>query len=182
RLTLSPRFDHQLNPSNTLMARYSFTSLKQENTGIGQFALESQGLDVTNTEHMIQVSHSSVLSPELIDETRFQFIHRRREVTGNNLGPTISVLDSFMSGGPVDNLATARENRWELQNVATLAIGKNTLRAGGRLRYVSIRDSTHANFNGTYTFGGGQAPLLDANNQVVRDSTGQIVFGPITSI
>lgn len=182
RLTFSPRIDYQLNPSNTLMARYSFTSLTQQNTGIGQFALESQGLNTANIEHTVQISQSSVLSPELIDETRFQFVHRRRTFTGNNPVPTISVLEAFTGGGVQDSAAVTQENRWELQNVATFAIGHNTLRGGGRLRRVNILDSTRSNFNGTFTFGGGQAPLLDANNQVVRDSQGQIVLGPMTSI
>lgn len=182
RMTLSPRLDFQLNPLNTLMARYSFTSFKQQNIGVGQFALESQAIDNNNIEHTIQVSESAVLSPALIDETRFQYVYRRRRLAGNSPGPTISVLEAFTDGGTPDSAAETRENRWELQNIATLAIGRSTLRVGGRLRRVSIVDSSLANFNGTYTFGGGQAPLLDANNQLVRDSNGQIVFGPITSI
>jgi hypothetical protein len=182
RMTLSPRLDFQLNPLNTLMARYSFTSFKQQKIGVGQFALESQAVDNNNIEHTIQVSESSVLSPALIDETRFQYVYRRRRLAGNSPGPTISVLEAFTDGGTPDSVAETRENRWELQNIATLGIGRSTLRVGGRLRRVSILDSSLANFNGTYTFGGGQAPLLDANNHLVRDSDGQIVFGPITSI
>src|SRR5262249_7116655 len=38
------------------------------------------------------------------------------------------------------------------------------------------------NFAGTFTFGGGSAPALDANNNSILDSTGQPVLAAITSI
>jgi hypothetical protein len=38
------------------------------------------------------------------------------------------------------------------------------------------------NYNGTFTFGGGQAPVLDANNQPVVDASGQPVVAEIQSI
>src|SRR5215475_12262542 len=38
------------------------------------------------------------------------------------------------------------------------------------------------NFGGTFTFSGGDAPVLDSSNQPVLDSSGKPLFAPITSI
>src|SRR5208283_3189635 len=42
-LNISPRFDFQLTPSNTLTVRYQFVRNNQDNAGIGQFSLPSLG-------------------------------------------------------------------------------------------------------------------------------------------
>ncbi len=47
---------------------------------------------------------------------------------------------------------------------------------------MKINDFSPQNFGGTFTFSGGDAPLLDANNQIVLDDEGHQVFGPITSL
>ena len=51
-----------------------------------------------------------------------------------------------------------------------------------RARGIKITDFSPNNFGGTFTFSGGNAPQLDANNQIVLDSNGQPVLIPITSI
>ena len=48
-----------------------------------------------------------------------------------------------------------------------MAEGAHTWKMGIRVRAVSIQDTSTQNFDGTYTFGGAYAPILDANNQPV---------------
>jgi len=45
-----------------------------------------------------------------------------------------------------------------------------------------LTDNSPQNFGGTFTFGGGSAPQLDANNQIVLGANGQPVLISITSI
>src|SRR5205823_10357243 len=71
---------------------------------------------------------------------------------------------------------------WELQNYTSWSLRKHTVKAGGQLRGVRLTDASTENFGGTFTFSGGQAPELDAANNVVRDASSQPVIVPITSI
>src|SRR5919197_2555553 len=182
RTTVSPRLDYQLNKNNTLTARYNFLRSATENAGVGNFSLLSRAYSTLSSEHTLQLSETAVLGERAVNETRFQFIHRRAEQRGDNTVPAVNVLESFVGGGPQVGHSFSDEDRWELQNYTTLALGRQTLRAGVRLRGVRINDVSPSNFGGTFTFGGGTAPQLDANNRVVRDAGGQVILVPVTSI
>ena len=73
RTNVSARFDYQVSASNTLMARYQFTHNHEENNGISQLALPSQGYNQTGNENEIQISDTQILSPHAINETRFEW-------------------------------------------------------------------------------------------------------------
>jgi hypothetical protein len=108
-----------------------------------------------------------VLNEGVINETRFQYVRQRSQQDGDNSEPTINVLDAFTGGGSQVGQSFNNEDRFELQNYTSWAWGNHSLKAGGRLRYVRITDISPQNFGGTFTFAGGLAPQLDANNQVV---------------
>lgn len=182
RTEFSPRFDYQLNTNNTLVGRYSFTRTARENAGVGDFNLLTRAYDTSTTQQSFQLTETAILSPTVVNETRFQFIHNVREQAGDNSVPTIRVLDAFTGGGAQVGITFNRENRWELGNNTSWALNKHALKFGVRLRGVSLKDSSPSNFGGTYTFAGGAlAPELDANDQVVLNA-GQPVLVPITSI
>ena len=117
-----------------------------------------------------------------MNETRFQYIRNRSNQDGNNIIPTIVVQDAFIAGGSQVGLAHVDEDRWELQNYSTWTKGRHILRFGMRVRGVKITDFSPQNFGGTFTFSGGEAPVLDANNQIVLDDKDKPVLKPITSI
>jgi hypothetical protein len=182
RTTFSPRFDYAINRNHTLVARYSYTRTGRENSGIGDFSLLSRAFDTSSTEHTFQLTETAIINQKVINETRFQFVSRRSQQEGDNSIPTIRVLDAFTGGGSQVGLAFNNEDRLELQNNTSFAIGSHSLKVGARLRRVSILDVSPNNFGGTFTFAGGLAPQLDAANQVVLDAAGQPVLVPITSI
>ena len=179
---VSPRFDYLLNPNNTVVARYSYSHTEAENTGAADFSLPERAYDRSSTEQILQLLETAVLSPTMINETRFQYLHSRALQNGNNSIPTITVQDSFSSGGSQIGSAEAREDRWELQNYSTLTAGLHVVRFGARVRGVRITDVSPQNFGGTFVFAGGIAPQLDANNQIVLDTNGNPVLAPITSL
>lgn len=182
RTTFSPRFDYALNASNTLVARYTYTRSERENTGIGDFNLLSRAFNTSTTQHSLQLTETAILTPSVINETRFQFVRSSREQEGDNSIPTIRVLDAFTGGGSQVGLAFNRETRWELANNTSWALSNHALKFGVRLRGISLNDVSPNNFAGTFTFSGGTGPQLDANNQVVLNSAGQPVLVPLTSI
>ena len=180
--SFSPRFDYQLNPANTLVVRYSYTNTKADNIGAFDFSLPERAFSRSSTTQTMQVTETAILSPVLMNETRFQYIRTRTNQNGDNVIPTIVVQDAFIAGGSQVGLAHYDEDRWELQNYSTWTKGPHILRFGVRLRGVKITDFSPQNFGGTFTFSGGDAPLLDANNQVVRDNNNNPVLVPITSL
>lgn len=180
--SVSPRFDYQLNPANTLVVRYSYTNSKADNVGASDFSLPERAFSRSNTTQTFNVTETAILSPALMNETRFQYLRNRAEQNGNNVIPTIVVQDAFIAGGSQVGLAHNNDDRWELQNYSTWTRGNHILRFGARFRGVKISDFSPQNFGGTFTFSGGEAPLLNANNQIVLDDDGDPVLIPITSL
>ena len=180
--SFSPRFDYQLNQANTLVLRYSYSNTKADNVGASDFSLPERAFSRSNTTQTLQVTETAILSPAMMNETRFQYIRTRGEQNGNNIIPTIVVQDAFIAGGSQVGLAHNNEDRWELQNYSTWTKGPHILRFGARLRGVKITDFAPQNFGGTFTFSGGDAPLLDANNQIVLNGNGDPILIPITSL
>ncbi|MGZ5127767.1 MAG: carboxypeptidase regulatory-like domain-containing protein, partial [Burkholderiales bacterium] len=90
RLDISPRFDFQLSDKNTLTIRYMFDRQKQTNSGASLFALPSQAYDVSNYENSLQISDTQVLSPNAVNETRFQYIRAHDNQTPRSTDPTVT--------------------------------------------------------------------------------------------
>jgi Carboxypeptidase regulatory-like domain len=171
RTTFSPRFDYQLNASNTLVGRYSYSNTKRENAGIGDFNLLSRAYNSSTTQHSFQLTETMIINPSVINETRFQFVRSSSEREGDSSLPTIRVLDAFTGGGSQVGLSFNRETRWEVGNNTSWALSNHALKFGVRLRGISLKDSSPNNFSGTFTFAGvNNAPQLDANNQIIPNS------------
>ena len=180
--SFSPRFDYQLNQGNTLVMRYTYTRTRADNVGASDFSLPERAYSRSNKFQTFQLTETAIISPVLMNETRFQYQRNRGQQDGNNSIPTVVVQEAFIAGGSQIGLAHNDEDRWELQNYSTWTKGRHILRFGARVRGVHISDFSPQNFGGTFTFSGGEAPLLDANNQIVRDENNNPVLIPITSI
>ncbi|PYT02707.1 MAG: TonB-dependent receptor [Acidobacteria bacterium] len=182
RTTFSPRLDYQLNPTNTLVARYTFERASHLNEGVGDFNLPSRAFNETNTQQTVQATETAVINKKVINETHFQYERDRRRQQGGSQDPTIRVLEAFTGGGAQVGLSLNNQDRFEIQNYTSWTVGTHSLKAGARIRADRIRDVSPQNFAGTFTFAGGLAPELDANNRIVTDAGGNPVLIDITSI
>jgi hypothetical protein len=182
RANASPRFDYQIDSKNTLTVRYSFNRVDIADAGVGGFNLVSRAYDDLNTFHTVQVAETAVLSASVINEIRFQFYHAQNDLKANSLSPAIQVLGAFNGGGAQVGRSNNTQNSYEFQNYTSIARGAHSWRFGVRLREQQIGTISPRNFGGTFTFGGGVAPKLDANNQPMLDSHGAPVLEPIDSI
>lgn len=167
RLSFSPRFDYSINQNNTLVGRYSYSRGSAFDQGIGEFSLLSRAFDTENTQHNLQLTETAIIRGQIINETRFQYVRSRFSREGDNSVPTIRVLEAFEGGGSNVGFAFSDEDRYELQNYTTFTIGSHSIKTGGRLRAIQFDDVSPNNFGGTFTFAGGLAPQLDANNQPI---------------
>jgi Carboxypeptidase regulatory-like domain len=182
RISVNPRVDYQLNARNTLTLRYAFTHSDIRDAGIGSFNLASRGYHVRNTSQTVQITETAVLGSSVINETRFQFIRNGGETTANTLAPALQVLGSFNGGGAQVGQSINEQSYFEFQNYTSVALKTHYWKFGVRLRGETIDNTSPQNFGGTFTFGGGDAPILDSNNQPVLDSTGKVMLASITSI
>ena len=178
---ITPRVDYQLNDRNTLSVRYGFTHSDINGSGIGGFDLASRGYHAQYTHHTVQLTETAVLGSS-INETRFQYYRTDAQMLPFSLGPEIQVLGAFNAGGSQIGQASDKQNSFELQNYTSMIRGKHAWKFGVRLRGQTDDSVSPQNFNGTFSFGGGLAPELNANNQPVLDSSGQPVLVNINSI
>lgn len=152
RTNIGPRLDYQVSKNNTLTARYQYFRNTVENSGVGGFSLQDQGVNSTNTEHTVQISDTQVLSTKVINETRFQFRRENDREVPLSTAPTISVPNAFTSGGASGGTSTDQQEHYELQNYTSMSLGKHFLKFGGRLRDVHEVSTAAGGFNGSWIF------------------------------
>jgi hypothetical protein len=169
QFSISPRFDYQLNQYNTLVGRYFYTSKQSSGDKVGDFSLPERAVNSSFREHGIQLTETWVLNPKAVNETHFQYVNQNHQELGNNALSTIFVPESFIGGGSDFGQSLKKENLLELQNYTTWAIGGHDLKFGLKFRFVGLSTYSNDNFNGTYTFSGGNGPILDNSGLIVPD-------------
>jgi hypothetical protein len=152
RLNLGPRFDFQLSPNNTLTVRYQFYRDTENNEGIGTFSLPTQAYNTVSTEHTLQISDTQVINTNIVNETRFQYLHENSSQTVQNFSPTINVIGAFTGGGNQIGNGSDSQNHYELQNYTSIVHGNHLIKFGGRLRASTDSSISTSGFNGTFTF------------------------------
>ena len=182
RLSVIPRLDYQLTDKITLTARYAYTHIDNQDSGLKGYDLVTRAYDSLTGEHTLQLTETAMINVHTVNETRFQFMRGSSQQNGGNSVPTIQVLDAFTGGGAQVGQSYDNQNHYELNNITSRVSGSHAWKFGGRVRVVSLADNSPQNFGGTYLFGGGLAPLLDANNQPVLGAGGSYVTTQIDSI
>lgn len=152
RLNISPRLDFQLSNNNTLTVRYQYSRNTQDNAGIGQFSLPSTGYNLHSTEQTVQISDTQIISPNIVNETRFQYIRDSDDQNPLSFEPTLIVQGAFIGGGSSEGISVSNQDHYELQNYTSIAHGTHLIKFGGRLRGTLYSSTQNAGFNGSYNF------------------------------
>src|SRR6266566_5087183 len=182
RIRSNPRADYQSSPNNTLTLRYGLVYADILSAGVGGFNLISRGVHTTATTHTIQATDTAVFAENMVNEVRFQLFRSSNEITPATIGPAIQVLGAFNGGASPEGHSFDTQTNHEFQDYVSALHGQHSWRFGVRLRRQADDNISPQNFQGTFTFSGGAAPVLDANNQLVPDSAGQPIQAAITSI
>jgi hypothetical protein len=150
---LTPRVDYQINPTNTLVLRYSHIDSSNVG-GVGSFSLPTQATQSATKSNTVQATETMIIGTKAVDETRFQFSesHNNQSASGNPNIPGINVSGSFNSGGSPFVANYSDSTSYEVQNIVTITQGAHTIKAGGRARQGDIDSLSTSNFNGSYTF------------------------------
>ena len=164
---LTARGDLKINKKHTVVGSYEYGQFSQDLQGIGGFALPARAYRGERHFHSLQLTETAIINETAINETRLQLAHNTFQQTALTALPALNVLDSFFGGGAQVGSASNRWDRAELQNFTSWSVGNHFLKVGGRFRYVAVKSISPSNFGGTYTFGGGTGPALDANDVVI---------------
>jgi hypothetical protein len=181
---ISPRLDYQLSTNNTLTVRFEDRWNTNQNSGLGGYKLPPGfgiGTDIippsdfaytaTGDAQNLMITETNILTPKVVNETRFQFTRNWTNSAGNEI-PEVNVAGEFTTGG--NGLGDMHDlaRHFELQNYTSISHGTHTIRFGARVRRESDQNNNPSSFNGTFTFLGGNEPVLSSANAIVYDSNG----------
>jgi Carboxypeptidase regulatory-like domain len=172
--SFSPRLDLLINANHTLTLRYEDTHQESDNIGANGFRLAEAAFNQKTSSHTFNLTETALLSPMLVNETRFQFSRFSRHNISQGTSPAIWVQDAFTGGSASIGNSQNTTSRWELTNISIFNHGKHTFKWGARFRQSFNNDLSLSNFNGTFTFFGGTGPALDSNFQPISGSSVQL--------
>jgi hypothetical protein len=168
-LSVNPRIDLQLGANNTLSLRNSFYRTRLTGQDVGTLNLPSQAASILSEENALQLSETSLVNAQFVNETHFQWSHIINNQEAASVTPVVTVQGAFTSGGNGAGAERDTQNNFELQNYSTATTGNHTLRFGTRLRLYDDTSFSTTGQNGTYTFDtvaayrAGQPSLYSAN-------------------
>src|SRR5579864_2931493 len=137
RTNLSPRLDYGVNKNNTLTARYQYFRDSQNNDGVGQFNLPSQGYNDVSAEHTFQIGDTQVIGASIVNETRLQYLRENDSQNAVSTDPTINVRGAFGGGGNNQGTIIDHQDHYEVQNYTSVIHGNHTSKFGARVRVLS---------------------------------------------
>ncbi|MDP9038900.1 MAG: carboxypeptidase-like regulatory domain-containing protein [Acidobacteriota bacterium] len=159
------RLDWQLGAKNTLIASYSAHVNHLQNLGVGGGSLAETGYDSQTYEHMARLSEITTVSPRAMHESRLSLRWDGEGDSPGSSAPQVQVAGAFTGGGASIGAKRVRELNVEWDDDAILTPKNHTIKLGTQMMVYGERRDLPSNFNGTYTFGGGTAPLLDAGGR-----------------
>jgi hypothetical protein len=158
------RVDLQLGPKNIAFVSYSANVDHLSNVGVGGTSLLATGYDSQTYDHILRFSNTTTFSPNLLHEARVAIDFRGEIDSPTSTAPQVEVAGAFTGGGAGIGPQRIRQIRTEWDDDIILTKGKHSLKAGLQLFDYVEHQTLTTNFDGTYIFGGGTAPVLDANN------------------
>ncbi len=170
RTDISPRFDFALGEKNVLTARFQYVQNDSINAGLGSgLVLPSAAYNADAKNFEIQLSDTQTWSAKLINETRFEYERDRSADVSLSNTPYIQVQGAFTSGGNVLQNTSDHQDHFEVQNYTSIALKKNFIRFGGRLRTTREAQYAASNTNGVFTY-----PYLQNNASNAAGTAGAI--------
>ncbi|RRA47597.1 TonB-dependent receptor [Acidipila sp. EB88] len=165
------RLGWQLGDHNTFVAAYSGNTNHLENLGVGGTSLAEAGYTSDTYEHQLKLSNITLASAKLMHEARVSLDWQGESDSPLSAAPQVQVAGAFTGGGAALGAQRLHELTTEVDDDAVLSTSKHLLKIGVQFRNTAVHDQLTQNFNGSYTFGGGTAPVLNAQGQPVAAQT-----------
>jgi hypothetical protein len=152
RYDIRPRIDLALGETNTLTMSYQYEAGNAQNEGLGTTTLSTAAYNTSNNEHQIQVSDTQLFGSKIVNETRFEYQKSNSNQNPFSTAPTLVIQGILTGGGSSSGTSSSTGSHFEFQNYTSIALAKNFVRFGARLRTVTSTVTTNGGSNGTFTY------------------------------
>jgi hypothetical protein len=160
----SARADWQVKSSDFATISFASNVNSLGNQGAGGLVLAQAGYNSLLSEYDVRLLNTQTFGTSLLNETRIGYSWKRTEQSPLSTEPSLRVAGFFTGGGSTNGEPNDRECDLEADDDAVLTRGRHTLKLGVQSLGVFMHDYDPEHFNGAFVFGGGRAPVLDANN------------------
>ncbi len=148
------RTDAQLNASNRLSGRFNyFKNISPNNIGGGLTTLQ-RSIDFDDKSYSVGIQLASIITPQILNEFRFQYAKRDSENVANSnsgTGPSIVITGVANFGSPENaNTISPLETMTQFQDNLSWQVGDHGIKFGGGLN--RINDTRRSNVFARYTF------------------------------
>ena len=167
----SARADWQAAQSDVFTLSFSANTNNLTNQGIGGLVLEDAGYDSTVGEYDLRATNTQTISINLLHETHAAFTWKDTEQSPLSTAPSLQVAGFFLGGGSAAQQLNDRERNLEVDEDYLYTHRKQTWKIGAQSLGIFVHETDPNTFNGAFTFGGGSAPVLDANNNPTSATT-----------
>lgn len=165
----STRSDWQVTAKDLVTLSFSSNVNNLGNQGIGGLMLADAGYDSLTSEYDLRFHNTLTINPNTLHETRIGYSWKRTQQMPLSTAPSLQVAGYFTGGGATSQNLNDRERDLEVDDEVMVSHGKHEIKFGLQALGIFVHDYVPDTFNGAFVFGGGSAPVLDANN----NSTGQ---------
>jgi len=139
--TALARLDYRLNEGNNFWIRYNWSKNEGKN-GLGSSpttnAVSNNSLE-KDSQHTVVAQLSSVLSPTLLNEIRFQFSREDRPREPNSTDPTLTISGLGTAGRVTFLPSIEQDDRFQVVDNFTVIRGSHSFRAGFDLNFLHIK-------------------------------------------
>ncbi len=167
----SARADWQATKSDVATFSFAANTNNLGNQGIGGLVLPSAGYDSTVSEYDLRATNTQTISINLLHETHAAFTWKDTAQSPLSTAPGLNIAGFFLGGGSNAQNLNDRERNLEVDQDFLWTHHKQTWKIGAQSLVLFVHETDPNTFNGSFTFGGGDAPALDANNNPAGATT-----------
>ncbi|HYO91384.1 MAG TPA: TonB-dependent receptor, partial [Pyrinomonadaceae bacterium] len=151
---LVARIDHRLSASSLLTARYSLYDISSINSRtVGGLNDLSRGTNLETLDQTAAASLVTTLSPDTVNEARFQFTRSRlRAPVNDEIGPAVNIQGVASFGTATFSPLARATDMIEAVDSITAQRGRHSLKGGLNLLYNRVDILFPGAFQGVYTF------------------------------
>jgi hypothetical protein len=167
----SARSNWQVTSKDVATLSFSANVNNQGNQGVGGLVLPEAGYSSLISEYDLRLSNTLTLNANTLHETRIGYSWKRTNQAPNSTAPALQVAGYFTGGGATSQNLNNRERDLEIDDDIVATRGKHEIKLGFQSLGFFVHNYDPNTFNGAYIFGGGSAPVLDANNNPTGQTT-----------
>jgi hypothetical protein len=167
----SARADWQIKANDLATVSFASNVNNLGNQGAGGLVLGEAGYNSLSSEYDLHLLNTQTVGANLLHETRIGYSWKRTEQFPLSTEPALQVAGYFVGGGSSAGDLNNRERDLEADDDVMLSRGRHTMKFGVQTLGVFEHDYDPDTFNGAFVFGGGSAPVLDANNNPTGETT-----------